>query len=198
MPPVPEVPPVAGFHTTGYLFQGKSIQFINTSQHGTSYTWDFGDGLTAGKAHPTHKYDKAGIFLVQLTVKNTAGTQTITQKIHVRDNLENVAGDYIAEGVRDDWGGWASNKYYPVGVFTFNISIVNDTTLKVFGWEVLKRPSNGDTSRFSFADKINYLNMGSHTGAYFTYYTATDSIYCLIKNESLGGGTQWTYHGKKL
>jgi len=45
----------------------------------TSWSWNFGDGNTSTAQNPTHKYTKVGKYTVSLTVKNTAGSNTITK-----------------------------------------------------------------------------------------------------------------------
>lgn len=50
----------------------------------TSYAWDFGDGTSASGATPTHSYAAAGVYVVRLTVSNSAGqTGTATQNVTV-------------------------------------------------------------------------------------------------------------------
>ena len=39
----------------------------------TSWKWDFGDGQTSTKQHPTHRYKKPGEFIVTLIVKGPKG-----------------------------------------------------------------------------------------------------------------------------
>lgn len=46
----------------------STIQFTNTSAKTGKVTWDFGDGTTSTEANPTHKYAKAGMYKVTLTV----------------------------------------------------------------------------------------------------------------------------------
>lgn len=194
----PSTIPTAEFQTTGFLFENMGIPFINQSQQATGYLWDFGDGNTSTEANPIHEYDSIGIFQVNLTAQNGANSHTTTLALHIRDNLENLAGDYLVNGIKYEWGDWTSNPY-PVGLCTLNVSVVNDTTLKILGWEVLRQPDNiGNTQYFSFADKQNYIHTSSHTGAYFTYYLAADSMKCSIHLGHLGSGAQWYYKGKKL
>lgn len=56
---------------------GQPVTFLN---NGGGYpplrvTWDFGDGSTlAGESQPTHVYERAGNYLVRLTVENSYGT----------------------------------------------------------------------------------------------------------------------------
>jgi len=39
----------------------------------TSWHWDFGDGKSSSDRHPTHRYEKAGEFIVTLHVEGTDG-----------------------------------------------------------------------------------------------------------------------------
>lgn len=46
----------------------STFQFNNTSSKTGAVTWDFGDGSTSKEANPVHKYAKAGLYQVKLTV----------------------------------------------------------------------------------------------------------------------------------
>lgn len=46
----------------------STIKFNNTSAKQGNFVWDFGDGTTSNEVSPTHKYDKAGIYNVKLTL----------------------------------------------------------------------------------------------------------------------------------
>ena len=46
----------------------STIKFNNTSEKSGSVTWNFGDGSTSTDQNPTHKYSKAGLYQVTLTV----------------------------------------------------------------------------------------------------------------------------------
>ncbi|WP_230629199.1 M23 family metallopeptidase [Methanosarcina barkeri] len=60
------------------------VQFTDTSTGiPTKWKWDFGDRSKAFSQNPTHKYSKAGIYTVSLTVKNAAGTNTKTIKNYI-------------------------------------------------------------------------------------------------------------------
>lgn len=71
--------PVANysFNSIGY-----GTIFTNTSQNGTSYFWDFGDGDTSTEENPHHLYLwPGGTFAVTLYVTNECGTDSITFEI---------------------------------------------------------------------------------------------------------------------
>ena len=46
----------------------STVQFTNTSSKSGNVTWDFGDGQTSNEANPKHKYEKAVVYTVTLTV----------------------------------------------------------------------------------------------------------------------------------
>ncbi|AKB82584.1 cell surface protein [Methanosarcina barkeri 3] len=60
------------------------VQFIDKST-GTpkKWKWSFGDGTTSTKQNPTHKYSKAGVYTVKLTVTNAAGSNTVTKTNYI-------------------------------------------------------------------------------------------------------------------
>ncbi|WP_157677001.1 PKD domain-containing protein [Auraticoccus monumenti] len=45
-----------------------------------SYAWDLGDGATSSEAQPSHRYDEAGTYAVQLTVTDSKGAKGTTTK----------------------------------------------------------------------------------------------------------------------
>ncbi len=46
----------------------STIQFNNTSSKSGNFVWDFGDGTTSNEVNPVHKFEKAGIYDVTLTL----------------------------------------------------------------------------------------------------------------------------------
>jgi len=73
--------PVASFKTS--KSSGKvplTVKFTDTSTGTpTKWKWDFGDGSKSYLQNPTHKYSKAGVYTVSLTVKNAHGSNTVTK-----------------------------------------------------------------------------------------------------------------------
>ena len=49
------------------------VSFENISQDAVSYSWDFGDGLSAAGASPTHVYQEIGSYDVTLTITDSNG-----------------------------------------------------------------------------------------------------------------------------
>ncbi|MCJ7759493.1 MAG: PKD domain-containing protein [Gillisia sp.] len=58
---------------------GEEIQFTNTSQNATAYSWSFGDGTTSNQVAPRKSYATSNVFLVSL-VSTGAGGSTISNK----------------------------------------------------------------------------------------------------------------------
>jgi len=46
----------------------STVEFTNTSSKSGNVTWDFGDGTNSTEMNPSHKYAKAGVYQVTLTV----------------------------------------------------------------------------------------------------------------------------------
>jgi PKD repeat protein len=66
---------------------GQTVFFDGTPSTGggiTSYAWNFGDGSSATGSTTTHEFSAAGVYVVRLTVRNSAGsTATTTQNVTV-------------------------------------------------------------------------------------------------------------------
>lgn len=77
------VVPVADF--SAYSIRGEgTVKFTDASTGSpTSWHWDFGDGATSCQQNPTHAYPSGGTYTVTLTVKNAAGTNSITKHVYV-------------------------------------------------------------------------------------------------------------------
>jgi PKD repeat protein len=66
---------------------GEISQFQNNSQGQflDSYLWDFGDGTQSTQANPSHLYDTAGVYNVQLSAFTTNGCDfTISQEVEIQ------------------------------------------------------------------------------------------------------------------
>lgn len=61
------------------------VNFTNTSQHYTTYNWDFGDGTSSPSPNPSHFYNIPGTYYAILTITGPGGcTATKQQKITVK------------------------------------------------------------------------------------------------------------------
>lgn len=69
--------PVASFQYEIDANDFLSVSFMNFSQNATSYRWDFGDGNSSTDESPSHTYDVAGTYSVELTASNASGTPSV-------------------------------------------------------------------------------------------------------------------------
>jgi beta propeller repeat protein len=74
--------PVASFTYTQKAT--RTIQFNDRSIDMYYWTWNFGDGKTSTIQSPSHQYAKAGTYTVKLTVRNAAGSSSLTKSIKVK------------------------------------------------------------------------------------------------------------------
>jgi PKD repeat protein len=97
--------PYADFSATPLkIFAGSSVQFINLSKYGNSYTWEFGDSTTPSNAlNPVHVYNVIGKHTVSLTTYskwNYANTNTKSEYIEVIAQPDNpVVADFVGNPI---------------------------------------------------------------------------------------------------
>lgn len=73
-------PPTASF--TSSVF-GNTATFSNTSQDGSTFIWNFGNGQSDTDASPSHTYALPGTYTVQLIAINACGADTATAMVVV-------------------------------------------------------------------------------------------------------------------
>ena len=59
------------------------IQFINNTNFGNTYSWDFGDGNSSTEEEPAHSYSNPGTYEVTLIAENGCDTASITNMVTV-------------------------------------------------------------------------------------------------------------------
>ncbi len=83
--PVP-IAPIAYFSaSTRIVTVGESVQFTDNSANiPTSWSWDFGNGVTSTLKNPSHIYSLAGTYTVTLIVTNSAGSDTELKSNYIK------------------------------------------------------------------------------------------------------------------
>ncbi len=78
--------PVAKFIYTGGDCKAPCIvKFINLSENGEEYFWNFGDGTSSTDKEPECRYAKAGLYTVTLTVRAAGVSAETTQRIKIAE-----------------------------------------------------------------------------------------------------------------
>jgi len=81
--PVPPIMPIASFNnniSNGYA--PLVVQFIDTSQNATNWSWNFGDNSAiSSQQNPIHTFIATGTYTVTLTASNINGTSSTSTQI---------------------------------------------------------------------------------------------------------------------
>jgi PKD repeat protein len=88
------VTPVADFTADAtYAAVGQTINFTDLSLNTpTSWAWNFGDSTTSILQNPTHAYGSAGLFTVDMTATNSAGSDSSTKTNYIETVAESPYG----------------------------------------------------------------------------------------------------------
>jgi PKD repeat protein len=88
------VTPVSNFTASATtICEGESITFTDFSSNvPTAWAWNFGDGQTSTDQNPVHTYATAGTYTVDLTVTNTAGSDSYQMTVTIENcaTIENL------------------------------------------------------------------------------------------------------------
>ncbi len=85
--------PTASFtYNPSNICQGSQVQFTNTSQNATSYSWSFpgGNPSTSTQTNPTVTFNTAGTYTISLTAYNGTLSNTYTHSITINP-LPNIS-----------------------------------------------------------------------------------------------------------
>jgi len=88
----PDVPPVASFTVPSDAQRGVPVQFesLATDEEDDDssllHLWQFGDGVVTADRNPTHTYEAAGVYNVELVVTDSAGNaHAHVEQLEVRE-----------------------------------------------------------------------------------------------------------------
>jgi PKD repeat protein len=98
MPPMP----VADFENATPGCAPLTVQFVNKSIHGESYTWDFGDKQYSAEENPSHTYFVPGSYIIKLTVHNIAGESVHSGVVTVYQNPSAILDAYPTTVVNNE------------------------------------------------------------------------------------------------
>ena len=90
---IDEIPlPIAGF--TYAIIGPTTVSFTNSSQHATSYIWNFGDQNGSSDEDIVHTYLQQDTYTVDLTAVNSCGTDVATEPILLTSIFDNTLGSH--------------------------------------------------------------------------------------------------------
>ena len=155
------VQPVASFQpTTSNTCIGNSITFNDFSSNiPTTWAWNFGDGTNSSQQNPLHSYSTAGTFTVQLTVTNSAGTNSTSQTITVNTNPTVTLTSNAASNTVCDNQGLVNLTVSPANAIVSGTAVNNltfDPSIATIGLNVLTA-SFTDGNGCSAATNLNII-----------------------------------------
>lgn len=71
-----------------YQTNELTVNFNNTSTNSSEYLWNFGDGNQSEEQNPSHTYEQAGVYDVQLTAYNEFCEKSIEKTIDLATEIE--------------------------------------------------------------------------------------------------------------
>lgn len=163
---------------------GTGIQFTDTSNFASSWSWDFGDGTTSTLQNPQHTYTTNGNYTVTLTVSFNGCTDTETRVAYI-----NVSTPVAASFTADDTSSCAAP-------FTVNFT-GNSPGASSVNWNFgdggtssANSPAYTYNSTGSFTVTFNALNSaGCVTSITRTNYIDIGTLSATISADSTNGCT---------
>ncbi|MDE6397505.1 MAG: PKD domain-containing protein [Muribaculaceae bacterium] len=149
----------------------STIKFNNTSAKSGSIRWDFGDGETSTEPNPLHKYAKAGIYEVTLTID---GVGSKTSPILIYDIVPDLSVATQSTEIVE----------FNNTTLTFNLDLPNPENLKVkYVWTfpegTVDENGNEVTTFTGYADEngnveypapVKFKNLGSQKVEISTWF----------------------------
>lgn len=70
--------------------------YDKSSNQPTEWLWEFGDGNTSNVQNPTHKYEKKGVYTIDVKVSNNYGADTVNKSSYIKvfDKYSNPVSDF--------------------------------------------------------------------------------------------------------
>lgn len=142
-----------------YTTVGAVYKFTNTTVGGSSYFWDFGDGVTSTLADPQHLYTVNNSYQVMLIAENDCGPDTTFQTI-----------DVTTVGLEDDFAGTGISVYPNPGQDMYFLELTGEKTgrfdclvVDMTGREIVRF----EVEKFA-AETTTSFSLSGHTeGIYF-------------------------------
>lgn len=146
----------------------KGTQFLNQSEGGDIFHWDFNDGRTSSEKDPYHEFYNSGTFKVCLTVKNEAGCEDVTCK-NIQAIVHNLAD--VPTGFSPNGDGTNDKVYvkgYNIETIDFKIynrfgNLVFSTRDKNEGWDGTYNGVPQEMDAFGYTLEVTFRDGTSAT-----------------------------------
>ena len=79
------------------------VNFTNSSSGATSYSWTFGDGGTSTATNPSHTYNAAGTYTVELTATNACGNDVSTRTNYITVTCTAPVAGFVGSPTSGDY-----------------------------------------------------------------------------------------------
>jgi PKD repeat protein len=192
--------PIAGFDHT---VSGFTVDFINNSQYGVSYSWDFGDGSDPSNIDtPSYLYSEMGTYTVSLTVMNPCDTSIVENTVVIDETApsafftaEPTSGcaplevDFIDLSTDNvtDWF-WQFEGGVPETSTETNPSVVYENIGEFNVTLTVSNAVGSDVIQFS-----NYIEIGKGPEALFSYQNGALGGIQFINNSSDASNYTWNF-----
>lgn len=95
------------------------VQFLNTSQAGNDFHWDFGDGVSSEEGNPTHTFQLPGRYVVRLNAQDDKGCNVVLEReVQVQELFVANAITPNGDGDNDQW--YVEPFLYPASLRVIN------------------------------------------------------------------------------
>jgi PKD repeat protein len=193
-----EVPAAVEVHTT--------IQVKNSSTNAATYLWNWGDGTTSTEQAPSHSYDHAGTFRLQLQATGAGGTDTISHRLTVATDtaaiVKRIIGKYRGTLEFNSYfaNGYRPNQNWKRDTTLELVATSNKTLILLKGTPYADYKSDNAAWPGSAPQRKNYLfayPFGTTSYTNIQVEQAGDSLYCYSRNGGRSDADTYIFHGKK-
>ncbi|BDZ67493.1 PQQ-binding-like beta-propeller repeat protein [Methanobacterium ferruginis] len=182
------------------------VQFNDTSNNATSWSWDFGDGTTSTLQNPIHIYAKSGQYLVTLNALTSDGVLTAAQMVTISDITSptvtispnggtfNTTENVTLNAVDD--GGTLTLYYTTDGsdpktsstrsIYTTPITINSTTTVKYAAVDSSGNWSPVYEETYTKSEAISGVTVYVQDASYYTTGSLNDQIQSILDNATQG------------
>ena len=130
--PIAPAPDFTFQYTEGNL--PATVYFTNTSQHSTSYAWNFGNGKSSTEVNPQTVYTTAGTYTVKLTASSEFGSVVRSKQIIINEPApKSVSLEFIQISelpLNESWDSFSGPDVF-FKLYLDNVLVVDGTSARI-------------------------------------------------------------------